>query len=137
MAHMRVWVYVHAHGVFTCMCTCMLSLPPSLPPSLPHSLPRSLTFSLSLNILTDRCSLHDVYRTLVIASCGRLSGLAAMVWTGDFYLWIPLLLVIPAQLQSFRGIILTIILHLYTCSTIYHIILLHNLLYACTSPLFQ
>ena len=52
---------------------------------------------------TTRCSLHDVYRTLVISSCGRLSGLGAMVWTGDFYLWIPWLLVVPAQLQSFRG----------------------------------
>ncbi|CAI8037413.1 hypothetical protein GBAR_LOCUS20925 [Geodia barretti] len=46
---------------------------------------------------TSKCSLHDVSRTLVLASCGRLSGLAAMVWTGDFYLWIPWLLTIPVQ----------------------------------------
>lgn len=53
----------------------------------------------------NKYSLSDVYRTLVLASCGRLSGLAALVWTGDFYLWIPWLLVIPAQLQSFRALL--------------------------------
>jgi hypothetical protein len=55
---------------------------------------------------TSKCSLHDIYRTLVLASCGRLSGLAAMVWTGDFYLWIPCLLTIPVQIQSFRALLM-------------------------------
>ena len=40
---------------------------------------------------------------LVISSYGKLSGLAAMIWTGDFYLWLPLLLVLPSQFQAIRG----------------------------------
>ena len=50
-----------------------------------------------------RISYHDIYRTLVVSSFGKLSAVAAMVWTGDFHLWLPTLLVLPAQLQAFRG----------------------------------
>lgn len=45
-----------------------------------------------------------MYRTVVISSFGRLSALAAMVWTGsDLALWLPIVLVLPAQFQAFRG----------------------------------
>ena len=45
-----------------------------------------------------------MYRTVVISSFGRLSALAAMVWTGsDLALWLPTVLVLPAQFQAFRG----------------------------------
>ena len=50
-----------------------------------------------------RLSFHDVVRMLVISSYGKLCAVAAMVWTGDFYLWLPTLFVFPAQLQAFRG----------------------------------
>ena len=48
-------------------------------------------------------SLYEVFRVVVISSFGKLSALAAMVWTGDFYLWLPAVLVIPAHFQAYRG----------------------------------
>ena len=63
---------------------------PPPPPPLPSS-------------TTHRVSWHDVYRVVVISSFGKLSAMAAMVWTGDFYLWLPTVLVLPTQLQAFRG----------------------------------
>jgi hypothetical protein len=50
-----------------------------------------------------RVSLYEVFRVVVISSFGKLSALAAMVWTGDFYLWLPAVLVLPAHFQAYRG----------------------------------
>lgn len=44
-----------------------------------------------------------VLRILVISSSSKLSALAAMIWTGDFYLWLPLVLVLPSQYQTLRA----------------------------------
>lgn len=46
---------------------------------------------------------RHVLKILVTSSYGKLSALAAMIWTGDFYLWLPLVLVLPSQLQTLRG----------------------------------
>ena len=50
-----------------------------------------------------RVSFYEVFHVVVISSFGKLSALAAMVWTGDFYLWLPPVLVLPAHFQAYRG----------------------------------
>ena len=56
-----------------------------------------------INDLLFRVSFYEVFHVVVISSFGKLSALAAMVWTGDFYLWLPPVLVLPAHFQAYRG----------------------------------
>ncbi len=63
-----------------------------------------------------RVSLYEVFRVVVISSFGKLSALAAMVWTGDFYLWLPAVLVLPAHFQAYRGEIVLSLLRVRACA---------------------
>lgn len=68
----------------------------------------TLGYRVSVTLIHFRVSLYEVFRIVVISSFGKLSALAAMVWTGDFYLWLPAVLVLPAHFQAYRGKIISV-----------------------------
>lgn len=56
-------------------------------------------------VTTPRVSASDIFKTLVISSFGKLSSVSALIWNEDFYPWISMATVLPAQTQACRAVL--------------------------------
>ncbi|KAL5463350.1 hypothetical protein EMCRGX_G032242 [Ephydatia muelleri] len=56
-------------------------------------------------VTTPRVSASDIFKTLIISSFGKLSSVSALIWNEDFYPWISMATVLPAQTQACRAVL--------------------------------
>ena len=61
-----------------------------------------------MSLIISACVFRLTLRVLVLSDYGKLSALAAMIWSEDFYLWLPLALVALSQFQAMNGDVLII-----------------------------